>query len=188
MRLSGEVIVVSGNIFGGTDYANVGGAHVDGIQFFPGGERKWLRNARIEGNRFEDCYQAIFLTSKEGDYASSITVIGNTFIDMRDTVVTGDNVQGLDVLGNAFKDQEKVCIRWRSGSTGREGGNVFENSPNYESIDGGSVVERVEWPPAVAPTPTPTPTLTPGFRMEPTTDGAVIHNTQGLWLRIEWGQ
>jgi hypothetical protein len=79
-RVFGGNHIIRNNYLHGTRASEVGGAHVDGLQFYNTGGTKFLRNLVFEGNLVMDFHHGLIMEDAVRGQISNINVRNNVFI------------------------------------------------------------------------------------------------------------
>ena len=138
-RLFGDGHVVRGNYFHGTDFAEIGSAHVDCFQTFDNnGEH--LRDVLIDGNTCFDFHQAFMGEASFHQASSHIVFTNNLFAHGGAWGLCVHQITGVEAYHNTFYDIAYHGAGFRDGATGIVRNNIFMNvESSYWAADGGQV-------------------------------------------------
>ncbi len=138
-RFFGEGHRIRGNIFHGTDFNEIGSAHVDCFQTFDNnGEH--VRNILIENNRCSDFHQGFMGEAAYYRNSSDVVFQNNIFMHGLAWGLCVLQIRNITARHNVFADIQYHGIGLRDGATGVVENNIFYNAgSNYWASDGGSL-------------------------------------------------
>jgi hypothetical protein len=138
-RLFGDGHVVRGNYFHGTDFDEIGSAHVDCFQTFDNnGEH--LRDVLIDGNTCFDFHQAFMGEASFYKASYHIVFTNNVFAHGGAWGLCVHQITGVEAYHNTFYDIAYHGAGFRDGATGIVRNNIFMNvESSYWASDGGQV-------------------------------------------------
>jgi len=130
---------VRNNYFHGTDFAEIGDAHVDCFQTFDNnGEH--LRDVLIDGNTCFDFHQAFMGEASFHQASSHIVFTNNLFAHGGAWGLCVHQITGVEAYHNTFYDIAYHGAGFRDGATGIVRNNIFMNvESSYWAADGGQV-------------------------------------------------
>lgn len=138
-RLFGDGHVVRGNYFHGTNFDEIGSAHVDCFQTFDNnGEH--LRDVLIDGNTCFDFHQAFMGEASFYGESSHIVFTNNLFAHGGAWGLCVHQITGIEAYNNTFYDIAYHGAGFRDGATGIVRNNIFMDvESSYWASDGGQV-------------------------------------------------
>lgn len=140
MRLFGEDHLVRYNVMHGTDFGEVGSAHVDCFQTFDN-NGEFLRNVVVDGNTCMDFHQGFMGEASFYQASSNITFQNNIFAHGLAWGLSVHQITDITVIHNTFFDIQHHGTGFRDDSTGNVvQSNIFYNTgTSYWASDGGEV-------------------------------------------------
>jgi MYXO-CTERM domain-containing protein len=138
-RLFGDGHVVRRNYFHGTDFSEIGSAHVDCFQTFDNnGEH--LRDVLIDGNTCFDFHQAFMGEASFHRASSHVVFSNNLFAHGGAWGLCVMQITDVEAYNNTFYDIAYHGAGFRDGATGIVKNNIFMNvETSYWASDGGQV-------------------------------------------------
>jgi MYXO-CTERM domain-containing protein len=138
-RLFGDGHVVRRNYFHGTDFSEIGSAHVDCFQTFDNnGEH--LRDVLIDGNTCFDFHQAFMGEASFYRASSHVVFSNNLFAHGGAWGLCVMQITDVEAYNNTFYDIAYHGAGFRDGATGIVKNNIFMNvETSYWASDGGQV-------------------------------------------------
>jgi hypothetical protein len=138
-RLFGDGHVVRHNFFHGTNFDEIGDAHVDCFQTFDNnGEH--LRDVLIDGNTCFDFHQAFMGEASFYGASSHIVFTNNLFAHGGAWGLCVHQITDVEAYNNTFYDIAYHGAGFRDGASGIVRNNIFMNvESSYWASDGGSV-------------------------------------------------
>lgn len=138
-RFFGEDHVFRGNFFHGTDFSEIGSAHVDCFQTFDN-NGEYAYNILFDGNVCYDFHQGFMGESAYYGNTSDLTFQNNIFAHGGAWGLSVHQIRNVTVLHNVFADIRYHGAGFRDGATGVVRDNIFYNAgSNYWASDGGTV-------------------------------------------------
>lgn len=138
-RFFGDDHVIRNNFFHGTDFTEIGSAHVDCFQTFDNnGEHAY--NILFDGNVCYDFHQGFMGESAYFGNTSDLVFQNNIFAHGGAWGLSVHQIRNVTVVHNVFADIRYHGAGFRDGATGIVRNNIFyEAGSNYWASDGGSV-------------------------------------------------
>jgi hypothetical protein len=138
-RFFGDDHVLRGNFFHGTDFSEIGDAHVDCFQTFDNnGEHAY--NILFDGNTCYDFHQGFMGEAAYYGNTSDLTFQNNIFAHGGAWGLSVHQIRDVTVVHNVFADIRYHGAGFRDGATGIVRNNIFYNAgSNYWASDGGTV-------------------------------------------------
>ncbi len=138
-RFFGEEHVLRGNHFFGTDFSEIGGAHVDCFQTFDN-NGEYVRDITIENNRCSEFHQGFMGEAAYYGNSEGLLFQNNIFAHGGAWGMSVHQIRDVTAVHNVFADIRYHGIGFRDGATGQVYNNIFYDSgSNYWASDGGSV-------------------------------------------------
>jgi hypothetical protein len=138
-RFFGEDHVFRGNFFHGTDFDEIGSAHVDCFQTFDN-NGEYAYNILFDGNVCYDFHQGFMGESAYYGNTSDLTFQNNIFAHGGAWGLSVHQIRNVTVVHNVFADIRYHGAGFRDGATGVVRNNIFYNAgSNYWASDGGTV-------------------------------------------------
>ena len=139
-RFFGEGHVISGNYFHGTNFDEIGDAHVDCFQTFDN-NGEYIRDITIENNICSDFHQGVMGEASYHRNSSGLLLQNNIFMHGGAWGLCLYQIRDITVVHNVFSDIRYHGIGMSDGSNGTVTNNIFYNAgSNYWAGDGGSLV------------------------------------------------
>ncbi len=138
-RFFGDDHVLRGNFFHGTNFSEIGSAHVDCFQTFDNnGEHAY--NILFDGNICYDFHQGFMGEAAYYGNTSDLTFQNNIFAHGGAWGLSVHQIRNVTVVHNVFADIQYHGAGFRDGATGIVRNNIFYNAgSNYWASDGGAV-------------------------------------------------
>jgi hypothetical protein len=139
-RFFGEGHVIRHNFFHGTDFDEIGEAHVDCFQTFTN-NGEIVRDILFDGNFCSDFHQGLMASNVEHTDTRDFTFVNNVFVHGGAWGICVHDVDGIVVENNTFAFIQYHGAGFRDDSTGNVvRNNVFyEIGSSYWASDGGEV-------------------------------------------------
>jgi hypothetical protein len=138
-RFFGEGHVITGNTFHGTDFDEIGDAHVDCFQTFDN-NGEYIRDITIENNRCSDFHQGVMGEAAYYRNSSGLLLQNNIFMHGGAWGLCLYQIQDITVVHNVFSDIRYHGIGMRDGANGTVTNNIFYDAgSNYWADSGGSL-------------------------------------------------
>jgi hypothetical protein len=138
-RFFGENHVLRGNHFFGTDFDEIGNAHVDCFQTFDN-NGEYVRNITIENNRCSEFHQGFMGEAAFHGNSQGLLFQNNIFTHGGAWGMSVHQIRDVTAVHNVFADIRYHGIGFRDGATGTVYNNIFYDAgSNYWAADGGSV-------------------------------------------------
>jgi hypothetical protein len=138
-RFFGEGHLLRGNFFHGTDFAEIGSAHVDCFQTFDN-NGEYVHDIVIENNTCMDFHQGFMGEAAYYGNSSGLLFQNNVFAHGGAWGMSIHQIREVTAIHNVFADIRYHGIGLRDGATGVVQNNIFYNAgSNYWASDGGSV-------------------------------------------------
>lgn len=138
-RFFGDNHVIRGNFFHGTQFNEIGDAHVDCFQTFDN-NGEYAHAVTFDGNVCFDFHQGFMGEAAYYGNISDLVFSNNIFAHGGAWGMSVHQIKNVTVLHNIFADIEYHGIGFRDGATGVVRNNIFYDAgSNYWAADGGSV-------------------------------------------------
>ena len=138
-RFFGEGHLLRGNTFHGTDFAEIGSAHVDCFQTFDN-NGEYVHDIVIENNFCSEFHQGFMGEAAFYGNSSGLLFQNNVFAHGGAWGMSIHQIREVTARHNVFADIRYHGIGLRDGATGVVENNIFYNAgSNYWASDGGSV-------------------------------------------------
>ncbi len=139
-RFFGDDHLIQGNFFHGTDFSEIGAAHVDCFQTFDNNGES-AHNITFDGNVCYDFHQGFMGEAAYYGDISDLLFSNNIFAHGGAWGMSVHQIQNVTAVHNVFADIRYHGIGFRDGATGVVRDNIFYDAgSNYWASDGGSVV------------------------------------------------
>lgn len=138
-RFFGEGHVLRGNHFFGTDFSEIGSAHVDCFQTFDN-NGEYVRDITIENNRCSEFHQGFMGEAAYYGNSEGLLFQNNIFAHGGAWGMSVHQIRNVTAVHNVFADIRYHGIGFRDGAGGQVYNNIFYDAgSNYWASDGGSV-------------------------------------------------
>ena len=138
-RFFGDDHVIRGNFFHGTDFDEIGDAHVDCFQIFDN-NGEYAHRVVVDGNVCYDFHQGFMGEASFHHNISDLTFSNNIFAHGWAWGLSVHQITNVIVIHNVFADIQYHGAGFRDGATGVVRNNIFYNAgSNYWAADGGTV-------------------------------------------------
>lgn len=138
-RFFGDNHVIQGNFFHGTDFNEIGDAHVDCFQTFDN-NGEYAHHVLFEGNVCYAFHQGFMGEAAYYHDISDLVFQNNVFAHGGAWGMSVHQIKNVTAVHNVFADIQYHGIGFRDGATGLVFNNIFYNAgSNYWAADGGEV-------------------------------------------------
>jgi hypothetical protein len=138
-RFFGDNHVIRGNFFHGTQFSEIGDAHVDCFQTFDN-NGEFAHHVTFDGNVCYDFHQGFMGEAAYYGNISDLIFKNNIFAHGGAWGLCVHQIHNVTVFHNVFADIQYHGIGFRDGATGVVRNNIFYNAgSNYWASDGGLV-------------------------------------------------
>jgi len=138
-RFFGEGHRIIGNYFHGTNFSEIGSAHVDCFQTFDN-NGEYVHNILFDGNRCSNFHQGFMGEAAYYGNSSDVVFQNNIFEHGLAWGLCVYQIRNITVLHNTFVDIQYHAIGLQDGASGSVQNNIFYNAgSNYWADQGGSV-------------------------------------------------
>jgi hypothetical protein len=138
-RFFGDNHIIRHNFFHGTDFSEIGDAHVDCFQTFDN-NGEYVHHVTVDGNVCYDFHQGFMGEAAYYHNMSDITFSNNIFAHGGAWGLCVLEIQNVTAVNNVFADIAYHGAGFRDGATGYVWNNIFYNSgSNYWASEGGNV-------------------------------------------------
>lgn len=138
-RFFGDNHVIRWNFFHGTNFSEIGDAHVDCFQTFDN-NGEYAHHIIFDGNVCYDFHQGLMGEAYYHDNISDLVFKNNIFAHGGAWGLCVEVIKNVTAVHNVFADIQYHGMGFRDGATGLVVDNIFYNAgSNYWASDGGSV-------------------------------------------------